>query len=284
MTNQITVTATIPVEETSEKSSIEIWSYINRHIEQDGEARNINQIDFKYRLRDHFGHNLKQQINTYFHDSWYGSKFPTLSSLETVALASFFFEVSDIHLTPEIKFKIHIVGIEKVVELFSNNLELFEAILRSYIPSTFMATIMMNNVSLDWKLKLNGVVIKAFEESDQSQRDKNKLIDKKTRVGVKQWLVNIMNTPLIGPLILAVLIAWAWNQIITHKMEEIKAQLEAVYDTKNLDLSWQKKWLIEEKERVDKDKDRLNSITKKIVEEKTQPIPSKTSAPSNSEN
>lgn len=279
MANQITVTATIPVEEISEKSSIEVWSYINRHIDKDGETKNINQTDFKYRLRNRFGHNLKQQINTYFHDSWYGNKSLTLSNLETGALAGFFFEVSDIYLTSKLEFKIDIVGIEKLIELFDKNLELFEAILRSYIPSTFAATILMNNGSLNWDLQLSDVVRKAFEKSDQGQRNKNNLTDKKPRAEIKQWLVNIANTPLIGTLILAVFIAWAWNQSIIYNTENVKQQLEGAYNTKNLDVNWKKKWLDEEEKRLDKDKEGLNSIMKKIVEEETQPSPSRTSTP-----
>lgn len=267
MANQVTVTGTVPIEKTLENIPIEeiFWSYIKEHINQNEEAKKFNKTEFEQRLRTSFGRNLKEQINTYFHGSWHGNgnKLLTSSDLETKALAGFFFEVTKIEYnsnSSSIELKLNISGIEKLVELFDKDFELFESVLRSYILSAFEATIPIYSGFPDWKLEINEDVQNAFGTKDKGTPFTKKTTEnstlKRLTAEIEKWLLIIGNIPLMVPLILilAVLIAYAWNQSNILFFDNFKQRA-------NDDL-------IREQEILKQDRDWLNSILKKIIEEK----------------
>lgn len=241
-------------------------------------------------MKSEFGRNLKEQINTYFLNDWYSGGLNTPVNLEIKSLSGFFFEVSFDTITvnsnleekhPEIEFILNILGFEKLVELFSKDVELFETVLRSYVLSAFRETMSMVSGFIDWDFpnleeKINELSTQKKEaypkQTNEDSVNKKKLWE--WWESVKKGATEIFNTPLLLFLLfstLGILVAYVWNLSLSSRVEQINKEKEE-------ELTSQKYWLDldKEKQEVNKEKKILNDLTKRWWE---RSLPSPTPSP-----
>ena len=275
MKKQITIKGTISTEKISENSPNQecFWDCIKGYTNNE-ELKSFNRTKFENRLKSEFGRNLKEQMNTYFLNDWYGGGLPTQVNLETKSLSGFFFEVSFDTITvnsnlekkhPEIEFILNIVGFEKLIELFSKDVELFETVLRSYVSSAFRETMAIVSGFIDWDFpnleeKINELIT---QKKGAYPKQTNEYSVNKKKWWEWKWETTICNTSLVlffFSSILGFLVAYVWDLSLSSKVEKIQEELNSI---KKEELKFQKDFLDKQKKEVDKDKDRLNDLTKR---------------------